>query len=31
MNAVLGNLYESLATYFALTYNFPTIFDNDPE
>ena len=22
---------ESLATYFALTYNFPMIFDNDPE
>jgi len=31
MNAVLCNLYESLATYFALTYNFPMIFDNDPE
>jgi len=31
MNAVFDSLYESLATYFALTYNFPMIFDNDPE
>ena len=31
MNAVFDSLSESLATYFALTYNFPMIFDNDPE